>query len=178
MALSSTIYKVDVNLSNLNTHYYQDFQLTIAKHPSENEARMIFRLLAFLYCAHEDLSFCKGISNNEEPDLWQKNYSGDIIHWIDLGLPDIKRVRKSCGIAKSVSIFAYHQSKVPEWYQKNEREFTSLSKLKVFHFCEIQNGPFDKLITKSMKLSCLIEEQSMFLSDDNERIEIKVDVLQ
>jgi uncharacterized protein YaeQ len=174
MALGATIYKVDISLSNLNTHYYQDFNLTIAKHPSENESRMMYRLLAFLYCAHEDLTFCKGISNNEEPDLWQKDYSGEIIQWIDLGLPDIKRVRQASGKSKSVSIFTYHQSKVPEWYQKNTLDFSKINKIDFFHLLVIKKGPIDIFITKSMKLSCLIEEQLMYLSDDNERIEIEV----
>ena len=174
MALSSTIYKIDINLSNLNTHYYKDFNLTIAKHPSENESRMMYRLLAFLYCAHEDLMFCKGLSNNEEPELWQKDYSGEIIQWIDLGLPDIKRIRQASGKSQSVTVFTYHQNKVPEWYQKNKSDFNKNKKLKIFHLNISKNGPIDKLIVKSMKLSCLIEEDQMYLSDDHERIEIEV----
>jgi uncharacterized protein YaeQ len=175
MALGSTIYKIDINLSNFNTHYYEDFNLTLAKHPSENESRMMYRLLAFLYCAHTDLKFTKGLSGIEEAELWQKNYTGEIIQWIDLGLPDMKRIRQACGKSQSVKVFTYHQNKALEWYQKNKSDFDRNKKLDVYHFNVSENGPIDKFVTKSMRLSCIIEEQQMYLSDDNERIGIKVE---
>ena len=174
MALDSTIYKIDIHLSNFNTHYYEGFNLTIAKHPSENESRMMYRLLAFLYCAHTDLKFTKGLSSIGEPELWQKNYTGEIIQWIDLGLPDIKRVRQASGKSKSVKIFTYHQSKAEDWYQKNKSDFQKNKKLEVYHFNVSENGPIDKFVSKTMKLSCIIEEQQLYLSNDSERIVIEV----
>lgn len=174
MALSSTIYKVDINLSNFNTHYYQDFNLTIAKHPSENEARMLFRLLAFLYCSHEDLEFTKGLSTTDEPELWQKGLSGEILHWIELGQPDEKRVRQACGKSQKVTIFTYHQTKGPEWSSKMKSKLIGNSKVEIFHFDVIENGPIDKFVNKSMRLSCTIEDNYMYLGNDDERIGIKV----
>tara|TARA_R110002072_G_scaffold534_6_gene4006 strand:- start:179115 stop:179657 length:543 start_codon:yes stop_codon:yes gene_type:complete len=174
MALGSTIYKVDINLSNFNTHYYQDFNLTMAKHPSEDEARMMYRLLAFLYCAHEDLKFTRGLSTTEEPELWQKDYTGQIIQWIDMGLPDLKRIRQACGKSQSVKVFTYHQNKAQEWYQKNKSDFEKNKKLEVYHFNVNENGPIDKFVKKSMVLSCIIEESHMYLSNDNERIGIEI----
>ena len=174
MALDSSIYKIDINLSNFNTHYYENFNLTIAKHPSENESRMMYRLLAFLYCAHKDLKFTKGLSETGEPEIWQKGYSGEIIQWIDLGFPDIKRVRQASGKSQSVKIFTYHHGKGEEWFQKNKSDFQKNKKLEVYHLNINENGPIDKFVTKSMKLSCIIEEQHMYLSDDNERIGIEV----
>ena len=174
MALSSSIYKVDISLSNFNTHYYHDFNLTMAKHPSENEARMMFRLLAFMYCAHEDLEFCKGISNADEPELWQKDLSGDIIQWIELGLPEIKKIRQALGKSQEVKVFTYHPKKASEWYEKNKSDLIGNSKLEIQNFEVIENGPLDKLVTKSMKLSCIIEDEHMYLADDNQRIGISV----
>jgi uncharacterized protein YaeQ len=174
MAQGSTIYKIDINLSNFNTHYYEDFNLTIAKHPSESESRMMYRLLAFLYCAHPDLKFTKGLSNTEEPELWQKDYSGDIILWIEMGLPELKRIRQASGKSQSVKVFTYHQGKAHEWYKKNKSDFEKNNKLTVHHFNISKNCPIDKFVTKSMRLSCIIEEQQMYLSDDSERIEIEV----
>jgi uncharacterized protein YaeQ len=174
MALSSSIYRVDISLSNFNTHYYHDFNLTIAKHPSENEGRMMFRLLAFMYSAHEDLEFSKGISNADEPELWQKDLSGEIIQWIELGLPEVKRVRQALGKAHSVKIFTYHPKKADEWYQKNKKDLLGNTKLEIYNFEVVENGPIEKITAKSMKLSCIIEDNHMYLADEDQRIGISV----
>jgi uncharacterized protein YaeQ len=174
MALSSSIFKINVNLCNLDTQYYQDFELTVAKHPSENEARMMYRLLAFLYCAHPDLEFSRGLSNVDEPALWRKNYSGEIVEWIDIGLPELKRVRQSLGKSQHVKIFTYHDNRAFEWYDKIKGNFLGNEKLQVFHFRVTENGPIDKYVNRSMKLSCIIEDGNMQLSDDHERIGIDV----
>ncbi len=174
MALGAAIYKVNLNLSNLNTHYYKDFNLTLAKHPSENESRLMFRLLAFLYCYHEDLQFSKGLSSTDEPELWQRDHSGDIIQWIELGLPDLKRIRQASGKSQSVKVFTYHQNKADEWYEKIKSNLAQNNKVKVYHFNNIENGPLEKIVTKNMKLSCMIEEYQMHLSDDEQRITVDV----
>jgi len=85
MALSSTIFKVQLDLSDLNRNHYKSYKLTLARHPSENDQRMMLRLLAFALYADEQLAFTKGISTTDEPDLWLKNYSGEIELWIELG---------------------------------------------------------------------------------------------
>lgn len=95
MALSATIYKATIELSDLNRHFYHQFQLTLAKHPSENDSRFMFRLVAFLFSAHEDLKFTKGLSTTEEPEIWQHGPSGEIIQWIEMGLPEPKRLKQA-----------------------------------------------------------------------------------
>ncbi|OUR99571.1 hypothetical protein A9Q84_00695 [Halobacteriovorax marinus] len=174
MALGATIFKVNLNISNFNTHYYQDDNLTLAMHPSENEARMMYRLLAYIYCAHEDLEFSKGLSNTEEPELWQKALTGDIIHWIELGLPDEKRIRQAAGKSQKVSIFTYHQKKAQDWLPKIKAKFDNNEKVNIFHLEVVENGPIDKFVTKSMNLSCTIEDNLMYLGNDDERIGIEV----
>ena len=173
MAIGASIYKVNINLSNFNTHYYQDFNLTMAKHPSESEARMMFRLLAFVYCAHEDLEFTKGLSTANEPELWQKNLSGDIVHWIELGQPDDKRIRQSASKSEKVSIFTIHHNTAIEWYDKVKGKIKS-EKVNVLHFNIVENGPIDKFVERGMRLSCTIEDNHMYLGNDDERIGIEV----
>tara|TARA_R110002049_G_scaffold88815_4_gene223912 strand:- start:1509 stop:2054 length:546 start_codon:yes stop_codon:yes gene_type:complete len=177
MALSSTIFKVDIDLSNFNSQYYENFNLTMAKHPSEHEERMMFRLLAFLYCAHPDLQFTKGLSTTEEPELWQKDYSGDILQWIELGLPDVKRIRQASGKSRSVKVFTYQPNQAHQWYQSNKSDLAKITKLEVYHLNIVENGPLDKIVSKSMKLGCIIEDQLMYLSNDDERVTIKVESL-
>ena len=96
MALGSTIFKATVQIADLNRHYYADHQLTLARHPSETDERLMIRLLSFLLHVDERLKFTKGLCADDEPDLWQHSLSGDIELWIDVGLPDERRVRKAC----------------------------------------------------------------------------------
>src|SRR3954463_16368372 len=96
MAIKSTVFKVALNIADMNRNYYQDHALTIARHPSETDLRMIVRIVAFALNAHERLQFTKGLADVDEPDLWQLALTGDVEHWIDLGQPLEKRIRQSC----------------------------------------------------------------------------------
>lgn len=171
MAIGASIYKVNLNLSNFNTHYYQDFNLTMAKHPSENEARMMYRLAAFCYCAHEDLEFTKGLSTQDEPELWQKDLTGDILHWIELGLPDEKRIKQAAGKSRKVSIFTTTPNTALDWEAKVKDKIPN-DKVSIHHFNIVENGPIDKFVERTMSLSCTIEDNIMYLGNDNERIGI------
>lgn len=107
MALKSTIFKAQVQLSDMDRHLYESLSLTIARHPSENDERMMCRLLAYLFNYHEQLSFTKGLCVDDEPELWQRSLSDEIELWIDFGLPEEKRIRKACAKSQKVKIFAY-----------------------------------------------------------------------
>ena len=111
MAISSTINKVSLNIADMDRHYYQNHELTVAQHPSETDFRFMVRLIAFMANASERLCFTKGLSSDHEPDLWQKTLTDDIELWIDLGQPDEKRIRKACGRAKQVIIVTTHPLK-------------------------------------------------------------------
>ena len=97
MAANATIHKALLNIANMDQHYYEEHHLTLAQHPSENDLRLMIRLVAFILNANDTLTFCKGISQDDEPDLWQKSFGGDIEMWIELGQPDEKRIKKACG---------------------------------------------------------------------------------
>jgi len=174
MAIGATIYKANLNLSNLNSHHYADYNLTIAKHPSENETRLMCRLIAFLHAAHADLELTKGISSVDEPDLWQRDLTGNIVHWIELGLPDEKRIRQASGKAEQVSIYTYHDNKADLWLDKNRASLSANKKVKVFHINVEGDASIEQLLAKSMQLSCVIEEDQMHLSDAQNHIGVQV----
>lgn len=174
MALGASIYKVNLNLSNLNTHQYGDYNLTMAKHPSENESRMMFRLIAFACCAEEKLEFTKGLSDVDEPELWMKDYTGEIQHWVELGLPEPKRIKQALGKAHKVTIFTYHPNKSHEWFEKIKDQFAGNQKLEIYHLDVVENGPLDILVTKTMNLNCMMQDSMIYLSNDNERVGISI----
>lgn len=173
MALSASIYKVNIFISDIDRNFYQEFDLTMAKHPSENEGRMMYRLLAFIHSAHEDLKFTKGLSNVEEPELWQMSLGGEILHWIELGLPDEKRIKQAAGKSKKVSIYTYHKNKLQDWLPKITDKFSENDKVSSYNF-EVVENDLEQFVEKSMKLTCIIEDNIMYLANDDERVGIQL----
>ncbi|MDX2426893.1 MAG: YaeQ family protein [Cycloclasticus sp.] len=172
MAISSTINKVSLNIANMDSHYYQLHELTVAQHPSENDFRFMVRLIAFMANAHERLCFTKGLSTDDEPELWQKSLTGEIELWVELGQPDEKRIRKACGRAKQVIIYTYHVGKATVWWQQQEANLKRFRNLKVFH---IGADGVESMIKRTMDLQCNIQDGEMYLSDDdlNQEITLK-----
>ena len=116
MALKATICKASLQVADVDRNYYAEHALTVARHPSETDERMMARLLAFALNAHERLTFCKGLSDTDEPDLWQKDLTGAIEHWIEVGQPDDKRLLRACGRAEKVTVYAYG-NRAELWWQ-------------------------------------------------------------
>ena len=113
MALKATICKAELNIADMDRGYYADHALTLAQHPSENDERLMLRVLAYALYAHEHLAFTKGLSDPDEPDLWQKDLTGAIDLWIDLGQPDEKRILKACGRSRQVAVHCYGNAAGP-----------------------------------------------------------------
>lgn len=177
MALKATIHKVRLTLSNLNIHHYNDYSLTIAKHPSENDLRMMVRLLAFALSAQEDVQFTKGLSTDSEPDLWKINHDGSIEHWIELGLPDEKRIRQICSKANTVSIYTYHGNQATHWFGSIENKLQRFDHLNIVHFKIEEAEVLEKLSQKGMNLSVSIEDNEIWISDETERMCVAFDIV-
>lgn len=174
MALSSTIFKAQLDLSDLNRNIYGSYKLTLARHPSENDQRMMLRLLAFALYADEQLAFTKGISTTEEPDLWVKNYSGEIELWIDLGLPDEKRIRQAHSNSKNVIIFAYGDRSITTWRQQMDASIRRFPALKIFHVSDEDLKQLSTLADKNMQLHCSIQDDEVFIGNDSQSLQIKI----
>ncbi len=162
MALKSTIYKAEVSIADMDRHYYAEHALTLALHPSETEERMMVRLLAFILNAHERLIFGKGISTDEEPDLWHLDYSGEIRLWVEVGLPDERRIRKACGRADAVQVYLYG-TLADKWWRDNEQAMNALEKGSVFQLPD--TSALKTLCQRNMSLQCTIQDGDVWLSD-------------
>ena len=175
MATNATIYKASLNIENMDTHYYAEHNLKLAQHPSENELRLMARVVAFLFNADEDLLFSKGISQDDEPDLWKKALNGDIELWIDLGQPDEKRIKKACGRSKEVIIYTYQEGSSSAWFAQVEKSLKRFKNLRVI-FLDI-GGDIELLVNRALTLQCNISDAEMTLLNDNESILIREKVL-
>jgi uncharacterized protein YaeQ len=172
MALKATIYKADVQISDMQRHYYQNHNLTLARHPSETDERVMVRLLAFIVNASERLEFCKGLSSAEEPDLWQKSLTGDIEHWIEVGRPDIERLRKACGRAKQVSVYTYGGHAADIWWSQIGPKLDRFSNLFIYSFAENSTEAVMPIISRTMVLQATIDDNSLWLSDGTTSVDI------
>ncbi|MGJ8589354.1 MAG: YaeQ family protein [Yoonia sp.] len=170
MAQKSTIYKVELSVSDMDRHYYETHKLTVAKHPSETDERMMVRILAFALNAHEHLEMTKGISTDDEPDIWQKSLSGELELWVSLGLPSEKIIRQSCGKANEVIIYAYGGRTAEMWWEKVKNSTTRFDNLQVTNFAEEETKALGELANRAMKIQVNIQDDEVMVSVDDTMI--------
>ncbi|HSI24254.1 MAG TPA: YaeQ family protein [Methylotenera sp.] len=170
MALKSTIYKIDLNIADMDRQYYAQHNLTIAKHPSETDERVMVRLIAFTLYANEWLTFGKGLSDDDEPDLWQKDLTGAIQLWVEVGLPTEKDIRKACGKSAQVAVVLYGGRIADMWWQQNSKGLLKLNNLTVITLPETVN--LTQLAAKSINISCTIQDSQILVSHDGGSFDI------
>lgn len=158
MALKSTIFKANLNVADLDRCYYGDHALTVARHPSETDERMMIRLLAFALFADERLEFGKGLSTTDEPALWLRDYSGGIRLWIEVGLPDERTLRRAAGRAEQVVVVAYGGRSMEAWWAKEGEGLQKIDNLRVLAIDPEQSAALAALAERSMQLQCTVQE--------------------
>ena len=164
MAQKATIHKVELSISDMDRHYYETHNLTVAKHPSETDERLMVRILAFALNAHERLEFSRGLSTDDEPDIWQKSLSGELELWVALGLPSDKVVRQSCGKADGVIVYCYGGRTAEIWWEKIKNSTTRFNNLQVINFSETDTSELAKQASRSMKLQVNIQDRDVMVS--------------
>ncbi len=168
MAQKAIIYKVELSISDMDRHYYETHKLTVAKHPSETDERLMVRLLAFALNANEQLELTKGLSTDDEPDIWQKSLSNELELWVALGLPSEKVVRQSCGKANKVIVYCYGGRTAEMWWEKIKNSTTRFDNLQVLCLSEKDTLDLEKLASRSMKLQVNIQDGEVMVSvEDN-----------
>jgi uncharacterized protein YaeQ len=172
MALKSTIFKAELQISDMDRNYYGEHSLTIARHPSETDERMMVRLLAFALHAHEALVFADSIGNDDEPSLWQKDLTGAIQVWIDVGQPDEKRIRKACGRAARVFLFTYGGHGVDVWLNQIKSGLERCRNLSVMNLPSNAPQALAGLAQRSMKLQFTIQDGQVWVTNDQETVHL------
>lgn len=176
MALKATIYKAQLQIADMDRHVYGDHALTLACHPSETEERLMIRVLAFALNVPADdlngrLEFTKGLSDVDEPDLWQLDLTGEVQHWIDLGQPDDRRLMKAHGRARRVSVYSFASS-TPVWWANLENKLTRAPRVAVWQIPADQSQALAQLAERSMQLQISIQDGSIYVSTANASVEI------
>ncbi len=172
MALKATIHKAAVNIADMDRNYFSDVNLVLAQHPSETPQRMMLRLLAWVYHADDRLEFTKGLSAEDEPALWLHNDHGEPELWIELGLPEEKRLRKACHQARRVVLYAYNERAAKVWWQQAGAALAQLDNLTVRFVTDGQMAQLAALAARSMSLQATLQEHIMWLSDGKQNLEL------
>jgi uncharacterized protein YaeQ len=177
MALNATVYRCALQVSDLDRGYYQTHQLTIARHPSETDERMMVRVLAFALNADSGLSFTRGLSQDDEPELWQRSLSDEILLWIEIGQPDEKRIKKACARSERVSIYCHQHRAAKVWWKRIAERLKRFDRLSVF---KLPDGIGTELITlahRNMDLQCTVQDAEIWLSDQTTDINFTLERL-
>ena len=177
MASNATIFKATIHIANMDRHYYEDHAVTLARHPSETDERMMVRLLVFVLHAHEALSFGRGISAEEEPALWQKDLTGAIECWIEVGQPEEKAIRRACGRAKQVCIYTYGGRGTDQWWEKHLTTLERLNNLAVMNLPLDGSRALTTFAQPAMQLQCTIQEGQIWMADGENSAHIELKIL-
>jgi len=177
MALKATIYKADLQIADMDRHVYGDHALTIARHPSETDERMMVRVLAYALNAQEGIAFTKGLFDVDEPDVWVKNFAGEITLWIDLGQPDEARIRRACSRAERVVVLCYSSSS-EVWWKQIATKLTRFANLSVLQVPAATSQALAELAERSMRLQCMVQDGEVWLNSDAESVPVKLVPLQ
>lgn len=170
MALKATIFKADLQLADMDRNHFASYSLTLARHPSENDERLMVRLLAFALYADEQLAFGKGLSTDEEPDLWLKDLTGSIDLWINVGLPDERWIRKASGRARQVVVICYGGRGAEIWWEQNRSALARLQNLTVIKLAPESTLALAGLANRNMTLQCMMQDGELLITGEGDPI--------
>lgn len=177
MAIKSTIFKAELQLADLDRAHFGDYSLTLARHPSETDERMMVRLLAFALFASTSLVFGRGLSTEDEADLSDIDLTGCIERWIDVGLPDERNIRRACGRARQVVVLNYGGRGAEIWWQQNAGKLNGQKNLTVLALSVAQSQALAGLAERNMRLQCTIQDGVVWLGTDSKQVELAPQVL-
>jgi len=181
MALKSTIYKANLQIADIDHSYYADHALTLARHPSETDERMMVRLVALALQAHQlndvcngdgTLAFGAGLSDPEDPDVSLTDFTGQKKLWIEVGQPEDKPLAKACNKAEAVMVYCFaHAAEV--WWKGIETKLTRLERLQVWRIPTLASQSMARLAARSMQLQATVQEGVLMLGDGTTNVDIE-----
>ena len=173
MAAKATILKAELQVTDLDRHYYASHALTLAQHPSETDARLLVRLLAFALHADERLEFGRGLSDEDEPALWRRDYTGVIEQWIELGQPDETRLRKASSRAQQVVVDGYGGQAAESWWKRNAAALGRLRNLTVIELDDAGVAEAAELLSRGMRVTAMIQDGEVQLMDADRSVSLR-----
>ena len=176
MAHDSIVYKAELQISDMDRHYYATHAMTLARHPSETEERLMVRVLEFAMFADDRLEFGKGLSSDDEPALWRREMNGEISQWIELGQPDEQRIRRACGRAREVTVINYGGRVADLWWERSKATLLRSRNLTVIDIAPATSAALAQWCARGMRFQCLVQDGQMQFLDDATSLTIESSV--
>ena len=181
MALKATIYKAQLQIADMDRGIYGDHALTLAQHPSETEERMMVRLLAYALNVPADthrgaLVFARGLADTDEPDLWQLDLTGQLVHWIEVGQPDERRMLRAASRADQATFISYSAS-TPFWWASVKNKLTRTERLAVWQLPAEQSAALATLAQRSMQILVTVQDGLVWFNDGQRSVELGLQAL-
>ncbi|MBD8627889.1 MAG: YaeQ family protein [Massilia sp.] len=176
MAIKATIYKADLSIADMDRNYYQEHSLTIARHPSETDERVMIRVLAYALHADPALAFTKDLFDVDEPALWLKDLTGAIDLWIEVGQPDEKRLLKAAGRAEKVIVYSYSATS-SIWFKGIANKIERAKNVSVINIPAEISAQLEKMASRSMALQCTIQDGQVWLTDGTDTVLVEREAL-
>ncbi len=173
MAIKPTIYKLQIAISDFNRDHYDSVNLTVALHPSETLERMMARIVAYCINAQENLTFTKGLSNVEEPDIWVKTLDDLISLWIEVGEPTPERIKKSSRLAPKVKVYSFN-SKSNTWWEQSKNKVSPFKNVQFYQFNWRQTQNLASFAKRTMDWSLSISGDTVYITDENQECELEI----
>ena len=173
MAANATILKAELQVTDMDRHYYASHALTLAQHPSETDARLLVRLLAFALHAEERLEFGRGLSDEDEPALWRRDYTGAIEQWIELGQPDETRLRKASARTQQLVVVGYGGQAADAWWKRNSGALLRLRNLSVLELDDDEVASATELLGRGMRVTAMIQDGELQLMDADRSVTVR-----
>jgi uncharacterized protein YaeQ len=177
LAIKATIFKASLQIADMDRHYYAEHALTLSRQASETDERMMVRLLSFALNASEYLAFGEGMTDDESADLWQKDLTGAIELWIDVGLPDERLIRKACGRAKQVIVYCYGGNEANMWFEQNAKQLLRSKNLTIINLSQHCTQAIAQLAERTMQLQCNIQDGQVWLMNHQDSVLIEQHIL-
>jgi uncharacterized protein YaeQ len=160
----------------MDRNYYQEHALTIARHPSETDERVMIRLLAFALHADPALTYGKDLFDVEEPALWLKDLTGAIQTWIEVGQPEERRMMKASGRAEHVVVYSYSATS-HIWFKQVAKQIDRAKNITVINIPAETSGQLERMAKRNMQLQCTIQDGQVWLTDGETTVQVERDIL-
>lgn len=177
MALPSTIHRVTIDLSDIDRGRYARLEATVARHPSETTERLVLRVLAYALCHEEDLLFTKGIASGNEPDLWSKQPDGRVREWVEVGLPDPERLRKTSRHAERVVLITGGGG-FQRWLTQHQPKLAAITNLTVLALDPALVNRLAETLERVVEWSVTVTGGVLYLTRGSETLESPVTIVQ
>lgn len=159
---TTTVCKARLSIADIDRHYYQSHQLTLAHLSTETIRKSMMRIVAYIYSANDKLAVRNQQWRNDQPELLEHSFDNEIKLWIDFGQPDFKRIKKACTLSKSVIVYSYNQNHTVSWWDKNKDKLNRFKNLEVY---SVDAGELEKLNNRRMTLDCTLQDGHLQITD-------------